>query len=319
MSDYIPTTVVFASCGNLKDSDGNEYPVVKPFCSKFNPPRHRKTLFSTTQVEYNSFRVVRTDGRSVRAVVDTENGPVMLHRNVLCSGRIANLMILYGFNDEHVVNVNLGFISKINGSTLHFVDRTSEKWVSLIGTGQIREKNLKSSELKIGNVYGQLLKGRPNALLYLGRVRDPTRENKLSYCFIATNWGLIPELDGTAFKGEMQKAFTNFFKFEEEDAPMWRPSSSFAFHIKASVPSNLLFDHGSFDLSCIGTESGNDLAADTLEKRMQASIDKQWMLYRESIEYRKLQGSYQKKYGVRKLIWKPPNPPSWIPWKNRAR
>lgn len=322
MAAYIPSKVAFVTCGMLNYGDGERHEVVKLYCSKFKPAKGKQILFQSKQIAYDSIQIVSIDKNNVRAIIDTEHGKFMLHRNTLSSGPIANMILDNGIDKEGNIEVELGLVSTRNGSSLQFSGRNSEQWQELSATGPIREKSFKSSELKIGNVYAQLLKGRSGALLYVGRMRDPSRENKLSYCFIETNWSKLPPLDGPEFKYKIQASFDSFFTFEEEDAPRWRSSKPSTLELKPSVPSNLVLDHGSFDLATLNHPDGTPLAPEGIEEKMQETINSQWMDYKESIEYRKLQGSYSKQmeaYGVKKFLWKPPNPPAWITWNRRTK
>lgn len=321
-NSYIPKSIAYAVLRNaiVKDTvtgTEKEYPIVVPYCSLFKHTiSNKKYILESSQLEFNGYKVVQSSSSSVSALLETDVGPLVLSERTLKSGEIAMQMLNKGF-DKNFIDINFGFYSKFSGQKLYVAETSSETWKDILNSENIKEKPLKSSELEVGKVYGQLLKSKDSSWLYLGKIRDPSAGGKFSFCFIKCPYQY--KIDSENYISFVEKALSNSIPYEEKDLDRWkRYNNDDRIKLMSSIPSNIIFDNGKFDFSNLSIE-GLDLNSSNVQALVEDLISEQWIQYQIYIEYRKALGEYKKFGGSEKFKWKPPQPPVWLSWQRRVK
>lgn len=324
---YIPSVIAFVNRGSFV-VDNVEYPLFYPYCGKFQkwPNWGNKSIVLTNVNEFDGFKVVATDdGRiSDLTLVNTEFGPVILWK-LFSSEEIADIVAESEVGADGFVSYPFGLYGSTNYSydaTLKPASLSGKKWAALKSKAPMRESKFKASELKVGKVYSQL-KSSSSYLVYLGRVKNPARDGKLSFCFAEVNpTSGAATVNSPSFLKVVSDRLCDFFSFKEMTNENFRKRILKELKLLPSVPPNLMFEHGELDFSKLSVKSGGkavNLNEENVESIISETVQDQWVEYMEIVEHRKVTAESTNKWGQKALKWDTPEPPSWLEWSRRAR
>lgn len=179
-----------------------------------------------------------------------------------------------------------GFISGpfawvINGGGhMHLIRCNSKQWHdALVNLAMISNKSsIKSSDLKIGNVYST--SRNENYLLYLGRAYDPFNDNKKSWIFIDHNYRI--EKTPANLEASYTKSLIGAFEY----TPSYKATvqSHSYFILKSSCP-KFSYDHGPFNMNNIAKDFIDDPSnIESISEKIQEKVNKAYEDYRYAIE-----------------------------------